>query len=167
MQILSHHQKTTFRLKKKKATTVYRGAVQLLCGCILQKMRFGYYLHSPYLMASGEESRDTVVRVNTIISEMSVHCLCLVIPNPTLYKLILLRKHYYFFRMYASGKYYYNVIVSLQLHCAVYVVHNSMLSFNYTSLLAFALFMLVLYLTQVYTRKSFNYVHFVHEFLDF
>ena len=35
-------------------------------------------------MASGEESRDTVVRINTIISETSVHCLRLVIPNPTL-----------------------------------------------------------------------------------
>ena len=84
MQILSHHQKTTFGLKRKKAATVYRGAVQLLCGCILHKTRFRYYLHSPYLMASGEESRDTVVCTNTIISETSGHCLRPEIPNPTL-----------------------------------------------------------------------------------
>ena len=82
MQILSHHQKTTFGLKRKKAATVYRGAVQLLCGCILQKTRFRYYLHSPYIMASGEELRDTVVRINTIISETSVHCLRPEISNP-------------------------------------------------------------------------------------
>ena len=52
--------------------------------CATQEMRCSYYLHGPYLVASGEGLRNTVGRINAIMCEAATNCLRPEIPYPTL-----------------------------------------------------------------------------------